>query len=96
MGVWLQIWDLGGQQNLRAFWATYYKNTDAVILVVDSTDRARVGVSKVRDRSSQAHQHQVAGRGAACAPCCHGCGWTHACYHGYRRYLPLPLPAPTC
>ena len=70
--------------------------TYVVIDEADSTDRARVGVSKVRDRSSQAHQHQVAGRGAACAPCCHGCGWTHACYHGYRRYLPLPLPAPTC
>eukprot|EP00798_Chlamydomonas_sp_ICE-L_P031142 gene31142-6282_t len=42
----LQIWDLGGQQNLRPFWASYYKNTDAVILVVDSTDRARVGVTK--------------------------------------------------
>mmetsp|Transcript_31040 Transcript_31040/g.68886 ORF Transcript_31040/g.68886 Transcript_31040/m.68886 type:complete len:184 (+) Transcript_31040:248-799(+) len=42
----LEIWDLGGQQNLRPFWATYYKNTDAVIMVVDSTDRARVGVTK--------------------------------------------------
>jgi small GTP-binding protein len=44
----LQIWDLGGQQNLRSFWATYFKDTDAVIMVVDSTDRARVGVTKVR------------------------------------------------
>lgn len=42
----MEIWDLGGQQNLRPFWATYYKNTDSVILVVDSTDRARVGVTK--------------------------------------------------
>ncbi|GFR50159.1 hypothetical protein Agub_g12324, partial [Astrephomene gubernaculifera] len=42
----LEIWDLGGQQNLRPFWATYFKNTDAVIMVVDSTDRARVGVTK--------------------------------------------------
>ena len=45
---WLQIWDLGGQQNLRPFWATYYKNCDAVIMVVDSTDRARVGITRVR------------------------------------------------
>ncbi len=43
----LQIWDLGGQQNLRPFWGTYFKGTDAVIMVVDSTDRARVGVTKV-------------------------------------------------
>ncbi|GLC36837.1 hypothetical protein PLESTB_000777300 [Pleodorina starrii] len=42
----LEIWDLGGQQNLRPFWATYFKNTDAVVMVVDSTDRARVGVTK--------------------------------------------------
>ena len=45
----VQIWDLGGQQNLRPFWGTYFKNTDAVIMVVDSTDRARVGVTKVRE-----------------------------------------------
>jgi small GTP-binding protein len=49
-----QIWDLGGQQNLRSFWATYYKDTDAVIMVVDSTDRARVGVTKVRGAGSAA------------------------------------------
>ena len=83
----LQIWDLGGQQSLRPFWATYYKGADAVIMVrpsprfsplpfkgspamyhdaktperidhgtdtpprshmqvVDSTDRARIGVAK--------------------------------------------------
>lgn len=42
----LEIWDLGGQQNLRPFWSTYYKGADAVVMVVDSTDRARVGVAK--------------------------------------------------
>lgn len=42
----MEIWDLGGQQSLRPFWATYYKKCDAVIMVVDSTDRARVGISK--------------------------------------------------
>lgn len=42
----LEIWDLGGQQTLRPFWGTYYKATDAIIMVVDSTDRARVGVTK--------------------------------------------------
>lgn len=46
-----QIWDLGGQQNLRPFWSTYYKGADAVIMVVDSTDRARIGVAKVRLRN---------------------------------------------
>eukprot|EP00210_Caulerpa_lentillifera_P007112 g6805.t1 len=41
-----EIWDLGGQANLRPSWAAYYKSTDAVIMVVDSTDRARIGISK--------------------------------------------------
>lgn len=44
----LQIWDLGGQANLRPSWAAYCKNTDAVVMVVDSTDRARVSTNKVR------------------------------------------------
>ncbi|KAG1675055.1 hypothetical protein FOA52_002714 [Chlamydomonas sp. UWO 241] len=42
----LEIWDLGGQQSLRPFWATYYKGADAVVMVVDSTDRARVSIAK--------------------------------------------------
>ena len=42
-----KVWDLGGQANLRPSWQTYYKATDAVIMVVDSTDRARVGIAKV-------------------------------------------------
>jgi len=41
-----QVWDLGGQANLRPSWATYFPSTDAVIMVVDSTDRARVGIAK--------------------------------------------------
>ncbi|MCG8390101.1 MAG: ADP-ribosylation factor-like protein [Cytophagales bacterium] len=42
-----EIWDLGGQANLRAAWAAYLKGTNAVIMVVDSTDRARVDITKV-------------------------------------------------
>ncbi|GMH33177.1 hypothetical protein BSKO_01011 [Bryopsis sp. KO-2023] len=41
-----EIWDLGGQANLRPSWAAYFKNTDAVVMVVDSTDRARIGTTK--------------------------------------------------
>lgn len=32
---------------MRPSWATYYKHTDAVIVVVDSTDRARMNIAKV-------------------------------------------------
>lgn len=42
-----QIWDLGGQASLRPSWASYYQSTDAVIVVLDSTDRARVRIAKV-------------------------------------------------
>jgi ADP-ribosylation factor-like protein 5B len=41
-----EVWDLGGQANLRPSWAAYYGGADAVIVVVDSTDRARAGVAK--------------------------------------------------
>jgi len=37
-----QVWDLGGQDKLRKVWATYYIGASAVILVVDSMDRARL------------------------------------------------------
>jgi ADP-ribosylation factor-like protein 5B len=40
------MWDLGGQESSRASWATYYKQTNAVMLVVDSTDRERVSIIK--------------------------------------------------
>ncbi|XP_073977120.1 ADP-ribosylation factor-like 5 [Rhodnius prolixus] len=40
------MWDLGGQQSLRAAWTTYYTNTEFVILVIDSTDRERLSVTR--------------------------------------------------
>ncbi|KAL0491224.1 ADP-ribosylation factor [Acrasis kona] len=41
-----QVWDLGGQTNLRPYWRCYYGNTDAIIYVIDSTDTARIGTAK--------------------------------------------------
>ena len=40
------MWDLGGQERLRTSWATYYRGTNAVIVVIDSTDRARISLMK--------------------------------------------------
>jgi len=40
------MWDLGGQESLRVSWATYYSNCDFIILVIDSTDRERLHISK--------------------------------------------------
>eukprot|EP00096_Caligus_rogercresseyi_P001090 TRINITY_DN1169_c0_g1_i1.p1 TRINITY_DN1169_c0_g1~~TRINITY_DN1169_c0_g1_i1.p1 ORF type:complete len:181 (-),score=60.06 TRINITY_DN1169_c0_g1_i1:105-647(-) len=45
-GVKFQVWDLGGQTSIRPYWRCYYSNTDAIIYVVDSADRERIGISK--------------------------------------------------
>lgn len=40
--VLLKLWDVGGQENLRTLWESYYNDAHAVIFVVDSTDRIRL------------------------------------------------------
>jgi ADP-ribosylation factor-like protein 5B len=45
-GLKLVCWDLGGQESLRATWSTYFVGTDAVMMVVDSSDRERIGIVK--------------------------------------------------
>ncbi|KAI1286432.1 ADP-ribosylation factor-like protein 5B [Halotydeus destructor] len=40
------MWDIGGQESLRQGWNAYYQNTEFVILVIDSTDRERLGLSR--------------------------------------------------
>lgn len=40
------MWDIGGQESLRSAWNTYYTNTEYLIVVVDSTDRERLAVTK--------------------------------------------------
>jgi len=37
-----QMWDVGGQDKIRPLWRHYFKNTDAVIYVVDSADTERI------------------------------------------------------
>ncbi|KAL6066116.1 Arf GTPase arf3 [Balamuthia mandrillaris] len=41
-----QVWDLGGQTKIRPYWRYYYEKTDAIIYIVDSADRDRIGESK--------------------------------------------------
>lgn len=40
------MWDIGGQDKLRPLWRHYFLNTDGVIFVVDSNDRARVDIAR--------------------------------------------------
>ncbi|XP_062224191.1 uncharacterized protein LOC133922743 isoform X2 [Phragmites australis] len=37
------VWDVGGQEKLRTLWKMYLSNSDALIYVVDSLDRERIG-----------------------------------------------------
>jgi GTPase SAR1 family protein len=36
------VGDVGGQKTLRSYWRNYFEKTDALIWVVDATDRLRV------------------------------------------------------
>ncbi|KYO23979.1 ADP-ribosylation factor-like protein 11 [Alligator mississippiensis] len=38
----LTLWDVGGQDKLRASWKNYLEGTDALIFVLDSSDRTRL------------------------------------------------------
>lgn len=33
------VWDVGGQDKIRPLWRHYYPNTQAVVFVIDSTDK---------------------------------------------------------
>eukprot|EP01084_Bolivina_argentea_P131771 232551_1 len=36
------IWDLGGQKAIRTYWRNYFDNSDAIIFVIDSSDKRRI------------------------------------------------------
>jgi len=38
----LTVWDLGGRSKSRPLWRHYYQSTEAIMFVVDSTDRDRI------------------------------------------------------
>nr|XP_014344171.1 PREDICTED: ADP-ribosylation factor-like protein 5B isoform X2 [Latimeria chalumnae] len=50
------MWDIGGQESLRSSWNTYYSNTEFIILVVDSTDRERLSITKEELYRMLAHE----------------------------------------
>uniref|UniRef100_UPI000B4DBC22 ADP-ribosylation factor-like protein 2 n=1 Tax=Lonchura striata TaxID=40157 RepID=UPI000B4DBC22 len=41
-GFQLHVWDVGGQRSLRSYWRNYFESTDALLWVVDSSDRQRL------------------------------------------------------
>ncbi|CAH7684302.1 ADP-ribosylation factor-like 2 [Phakopsora pachyrhizi] len=42
----LNIWDIGGQTSLRAYWRNYFESTDSMVWVIDSVDRERLNDTK--------------------------------------------------
>ena len=38
-GFKLNVWDVGGQREIRPYWRNYFDNTDALVYVIDSADR---------------------------------------------------------
>ena len=41
-GFKLNVWDIGGQKAIRAYWKNYFENTSCLIYVIDSSDKRRV------------------------------------------------------
>jgi len=41
-----QVWDIGGQSEIRPYWRCYYENTNAIVFAVDSSDKDRIDIVK--------------------------------------------------
>jgi len=53
------IYDVGGHEKIRPIWRYYYQNTDAIIFVVDSSDRERIDDSKGYEESAKVELHRL-------------------------------------
>ena len=45
-GILLTFWDLAGQEKVRSLWSQHFGSVDALMFVVDSFDRERLGEAK--------------------------------------------------
>merc|ERR1712166_446653 len=41
-GFKLNVWDIGGQKTIRPYWSNYFESSDALVYVIDSSDRRRL------------------------------------------------------
>ncbi|XP_075436269.1 putative ADP-ribosylation factor-like protein 5C isoform X2 [Ascaphus truei] len=78
------MWDIGGQETLRATWNSYYSNTEFVILVIDSTDRERL------PRHPGRAVQDAGARGSA------GGGRAHLCQQAGREGLDVASEISSC
>jgi ADP-ribosylation factor protein 1 len=53
------MWDIGGQEKIRPLWRHYYQNTDAIIYVVDSSDKDRMNDDNKYKSNAKYELHQI-------------------------------------
>jgi ADP-ribosylation factor protein 1 len=53
------MWDIGGQEKIRPLWRHYYQNTDAIIFVIDSSDKDRMNDSNKYKCNVKYELHQL-------------------------------------
>jgi len=41
-GIKLNVWDIGGQKTIRPYWSNYFESSDALVYVIDSSDKRRL------------------------------------------------------
>jgi ADP-ribosylation factor-like protein 2 len=46
LGFTLNMWDVGGQRSIRAYWRNYFESTDGLVWVVDGADPLRWEICK--------------------------------------------------
>lgn len=56
----LNLWDIGGQSSIRAYWRNYFEKTDGLIFVVDSSDQLRLDLVRT-ELESLLKQERLAG-----------------------------------
>lgn len=52
----IKMWDLGGQEKLRALWPHYFGQADGVVFVIDSSDIDRIGQAKTELHTLLSHK----------------------------------------
>lgn len=56
----LNLWDVGGQQTIRAYWRNYFEQTDGIVWVVDSSDSMRLNECR-KELESLLKEERLAG-----------------------------------
>ncbi|KAL3632115.1 Arf GTPase arf1 [Castilleja foliolosa] len=55
-----QVWDVGGQTNIRPHWRSWFSNTNAIIYVIDSSDMNTLAYAK-KDFHSMLEEEEMKG-----------------------------------